>query len=449
MKNLRGAKTVVVGLGISGEASARLLKSKGASVVATDLRKPDASTDRLEKEGISFVLGTHDGVDLVGADLVVVSPGVPNQSFLRDAERRGARLISEIELASWFVEADVIAVGGTNGKSTTTELAAAFARTTGRPVFAGGNLGVPLARAVIDGDAGIGAGGVCVVEVSSFQLERVSGFRPKASILLNVTPDHLDRYASFEAYAVAKGGAFKAQTSEDVAIVPHGDALSARIASLGHGKLETIDGPPPATIGLEGDRIVDRIARLSIPRGEIRLSGRHNITNLCAAWAAARVVGADSSKLVDVARSFEGLPHRMALVAEIAGVRFYDDSKGTNVGASVTALEGLAEDRAVLIAGGRDKGGSYAPLVDALKKKGRALVVIGEAADAIAKAAKGALWIEKASSMEDAVDRSVALAKSGDAVLLSPACSSFDMFRDYKHRGDVFVAAVKKRAGAK
>ena len=454
-KDLHSATAIVVGLGVSGDASARLLASKGARVIATDLRPRTAlaeSADRLEKQGIKLVLGGHSGVDLTAADLVVVSPGVPNQPWLRNAERRGARLVSEIELASWFVDADVIAIGGTNGKSTTTELAAALCATSARPVFAGGNLGVPLAQAVVDGHPGIARGGVCVVEVSSFQLERVAGFRPKASVLLNVTPDHLDRYPSFEAYANAKGGAFRAQADGDVAIVPHGDPLAERIARLGGGALELVDGPAAeATIGLDGDQVVDRVAKVSIARAEIRLAGRHNITNLCAAWAAARAVGLDAAKFPAAIRAFDGLPHRTALVGDIGGVHFYDDSKGTNVGASVTALAGLAEARAVLVAGGRDKGGSYAPLIEALRTKGRGLVVIGEAATAIAEAARvglgAAFPIVHARTMEEAVDFAARMAIAGDAVLLSPACSSFDMFRDYKHRGDAFTAAVRARVG--
>ncbi len=431
---------IVVGLGASGDAAARLLHARGAKVVATDSR-PSAPPI----PGVEMVLGGHQGVDFLGADLIVVSPGVPNLPVLREAERRGVRIVGELELASWYVDAEIIAIGGTNGKSTTTELCAALCATSGKPVFAGGNLGTPLARAVLDGDPGVAAGGIAVLEVSSFQLERVAGFRPRASVLMNITPDHLDRYPSFEAYAVAKGGAFRAQTSDDVAIVPHGDALCARIASLGYGRLQTIDGPTPASIGVEGDQLVDRLGGVTMPLSTFRLEGRHNVTNLCAAWAAARTLTAPAAFASAVA-GFGALAHRTAFVAEQNGVRFYDDSKGTNVGASVTALLGMREPRTVLIAGGRDKGGSYAPLVDALRAKGRAVVVIGEAAELIAAAVGDALPIVRAASMEEAVAAAASFAEPGDAVLLSPACSSFDMFKDYKHRGDVFVAAVRGRA---
>lgn len=431
-------KAIVVGLGASGEAAARLLVREGYSVIANDAN-PKAKTSL---EGVEVVLGAN--ADLRSADLVVVSPGVPNLPFLRDAERRGVRIIGELELASWFVDAPILAIGGTNGKSTTTELAAALARTTGKPVFAGGNLGTPLAQAVVENDPGVSANGIAVVEVSSFQLERVAGFRPKASVLLNVTPDHLDRYPSFEAYAIAKGGAFKAQTPEDHAIVPHGDELVARIASLGYGKLETVDGPAPASVGVEGEALVDRMSGVRFPLASFQLRGRHNVQNLAAAWAAARSI-ADPALFPEAIASFQGLAHRTAFVAEIDGVRFYDDSKGTNVGASVTALLGLVEHKGVLIAGGRDKGGSYGPLVDALKEKGRGVVVIGEASDLIANAVGDAVPVARAKTMEEAVDAAAKMARPGDAVLLSPACSSFDMFKDYKHRGDVFVEAVKRR----
>jgi UDP-N-acetylmuramoylalanine--D-glutamate ligase len=435
---MNGMRAIVVGLGASGDAAARLLALRGASVVATDSR-----TAAPEIPGVEMVLGGHAGVDFNGADLIVVSPGVPNLPFLRDAERRGVRIASELELASWYVDAEIVAIGGTNGKSTTTELCAALCGTSGKPVFAGGNLGTPLSRAVLDRDPGVCAGGIAVLEVSSFQLERVAGFRPRASVLMNVTPDHLDRYPSFEAYAIAKGGAFRAQTADDVAIVPHGDELCARIASLGYGRLQTIDGPAPASIGVEGDQLVDRLASITMPLSTFKLEGRHNVTNLCAAWAAARTVVAPTGFAGAVA-GFDALAHRTAFVAELDGVRYYDDSKGTNVGASVTALRGMREAKTVLIAGGRDKGGSYAPLVAALREKGRAVVVIGEAAQLIAEAVSDALPVVRASSMDEAV-AAAATARPGDAVLLSPACSSFDMFKDYKHRGDVFVAAVLAR----
>ena len=266
-----------------------------------------------------------------------------------------------------------------------------------------------------------------VLEVSSFQLERVFEFRPDVAVLLNVTDDHLDRYATFDEYARAKGNCFARQTDSDFAVVPFGDAVCAKQARRGHARI--------LTFGAGGDVLVDATA--------LRLRGAHNVLNASAAVAAVRRFGVSDDVIARVLSTFEGLPHRMAEVAEIDGVRYYDDSKGTNVGASATAVLGVAEDKVVLIAGGRDKLGSYGPLVDAMKRKGRAAVVIGEAAARIDDALAPVVPVTHAASMQAAVEKSRALAHRGDAVLLSPACSSYDMFRDYKHRGDEFVRAVR------
>jgi UDP-N-acetylmuramoylalanine--D-glutamate ligase len=260
-------------------------------------------------------------------------------------------------------------------------------------------------------------------------------------VLLNVTPDHLDRYDSFDAYARAKGNAFVRQDSSDVAVIPEGDATCAREAARGRGRVVTFG--PGGTIDVQTDAIVDRRSGERYPRAAIALSGGHNALNAAAAIAAATELGASATAMRQALEAFTGLPHRMIFVGELRGVRFYDDSKGTNVGAVVTALAGLSEPKAVLIAGGRDKGGSYAPLVDALRVKGRAAVLIGEAASAIASAIGDAVPVERTATLDEAVRRAASLAHEGDAVLLSPACSSYDMFRDYKHRGDEFTRAVR------
>ncbi len=265
------------------------------------------------------------------------------------------------------------------------------------------------------------------------------------SALLNITEDHLDRYADFEAYAQAKGNAFARQTENDWAIVPEGDAACVQQAHRGRGQVVTFG--PGASVDVTDEAVVDRGAGQSYARSAMALTGGHNALNVAAAIACVAPFGLAPDAIRRVLATFRGLPHRTALVAERGGVRFYDDSKGTNVGAVVTALEGLLEPRAVLIAGGRDKGGTYAPLVEALARKGRAAVLIGEAADAIARAIGDRVPVRRAVSMQDAVAVSAALAQPGDAVLLSPACSSFDMFRDYKHRGDEFVRAVRALTG--
>ena len=436
--DLANRLVVIVGLGRSGVAAAGLCLSRGARVVANDaapIDKLSPEARALEARGVRLVVGGHDHAPWDEADLVVVSPGVPEFAALARAEARGVEVIGEIELGARFAKAPIAAIGGTNGKSTTTSLVAAMLEASGKRVFAGGNLGVPLCEVVGEGHD------VLVLEVSSFQTERVSTFRPRVAALLNVSADHLDRHASFEAYVEAKGNVFVRQLPGDVAVVPAGDSACAEQAARGQGRL--------VTFGKGGDvfvacgAIVDSLRGRRYSLDGFRLEGEHNLANACAAVAITAEMGATPEGIAKALTSFEGLAHRTVFVAEIDGVRFYDDSKGTNVGASVAALVGMREERTVLIAGGRDKLGSYEPLVDALRRKGRALVVLGEAAERIAASAKGAIEVVHASSMNDAVAKAASLAKSGDAVLLSPACSSFDMFRSYADRGDAFVRAVR------
>ncbi len=440
MSELRGKRVVVVGLGASGVAAARLCLRRGAHVIATDAQAEaslSVAARALVGQGAQLVAGGHGAAELSKADLVVVSPGVPPFAELAEAERAGVKIWGEVELAvrSLARPAPVIAIGGTNGKSTTTSLVGAMLGARGLRVFTGGNLGEPLA------DHADEVFDVIVLEVSSFQMERVDAFRPRVSVLLNVTPDHLDRYESVDAYADAKGNAFARQTSEDVAVIPAGDAACAKQAARGHGRVVTFG--PGGDVDVLADRVVDVTRGESFLRADFALTGGHNALNVAASIAAVRPFDVPAGTIRATLREFRGLAHRTALVAEIGGVRYYDDSKGTNVGAVVTALVGLVEPKAVLIAGGRDKGGSYEPLVAALAEKGRGAVLIGEAADAIARAIGGAVPVRRARSMEEAVRIAADLAQGGDAVLLSPACSSFDMFRDYKHRGDEFVRAVR------
>lgn len=444
MSELAGKRVVVVGLGASGVAAARLCLRRGATVVANDGKPREALPDEartLEALGATLVAGDHDGAGMERADLVVVSPGVPPLAAVDRAERAGVPVWGEVELAvrSMLHAAPVVAVGGTNGKSTTTSLVGEMLAAHGMRAFVGGNLGEPLA------DHADERFDVLVLEVSSFQMERVDRFHPHVAALLNVTEDHLDRYASFEAYAHAKGNAFVRQTEQDWAVVPFGDATCMREAKRGRARIATFG--PGGVVDVTDDAVIDRRTDERFARADMALTGGHNALNVAAAIACVRPFGVGGATIRRVLSEFRGLPHRTALVAELRGVRYYDDSKGTNVGAAVTALEGLREARAVLIAGGRDKGGSYAALVQSLARKGRAVVVLGEAADAIA-AAVGAdasgLPVRRAASMEEAVRAAAELARPGDAVLLSPACSSFDMFRDYKHRGDEFVRAVQR-----
>ncbi|WP_437837542.1 UDP-N-acetylmuramoyl-L-alanine--D-glutamate ligase [Sorangium sp. So ce1153] len=433
---------IVVGLGRSGVAAARLLIERGARVIANDgapRERLSAAAASLESEGAALAVGGHDPALFEGADLVVVSPGVPSFPALDAFERSGREVIGELELASRFVSAPIALIGGTNGKSTTTALTGAMLERAGLRTFVGGNFGTPLAEVVGE------AWDVLVLEISSFQAERVPTLHARAHALLNITDDHLDRYPSFAAYADAKGNPFERMTPDDVAVVPLGDALVARQAARGRARVVTFSASDArADVAVAGGAIVDRVAGGSYPLERVRLTGAHNLANACASVALAAALGAPAGAIGEALARFEGLAHRTALVADVDGVRYYDDSKGTNVGASVAALSGLREEKAVLIAGGRDKLGDYAPLVAALRDRGRALVVLGEAADRIAAAASGVLPIARAASMDEAVVAARSLARPGDAVLLSPACSSFDMFRDYKDRGDAFVRAVRE-----
>jgi UDP-N-acetylmuramoylalanine--D-glutamate ligase len=436
MLDLAGKNVIVVGLGRSGIAAARLCAARGASVVGTDSRAPSELTAEVRGLPIELAAPGHDTVAFEKADLVVVSPGVPPLPALDRAERAGVRVIGELELAASFIAAPVVAVGGTNGKSTVTTLVAALFTAAGKKVFAGANLGTPLSDAVG------GAFDVLVAEVSSFQLERAPTFHPRVGVLLNVTEDHLDRYPSFDDYAHAKGNAFVNQTSDDAAVVPSGDAVVRREATRGRGRIVTFG--EDADYAVSGRAIVERSSGERFSLDGTDLHGTHNFTNAAAAIAAVRFFGVSPAHVAAGLASFRALGHRMALVGELDQVRYYDDSKATNVGAAVTALLGLTEERAVLVAGGRDKLGSYEPLVAALRQKGRAVVVLGEAAARIERAVAGAVPVVHARDMDDAVLRARSLAKPGDAVLLSPACASFDMFASYADRGDRFAGAVRK-----
>jgi UDP-N-acetylmuramoylalanine--D-glutamate ligase len=479
--DLQGKRVLVVGLGRSGTAAAQLCAARGARVTVTDNRAASALGASLAAlpVGVQTELGGHQTASFTGADLIVLSPGVPEIPALVAARRAGVAVTGEMELASRYIQAPMVAITGTNGKSTTTTLCGAILAETGRPTFVGGNLGQPLAEAV--GTPAAGAGGYCVVEASSFQLETVETFRPRVAVLLNVTADHLDRHDGIDGYAAAKARIFRAQRRHeageeagheageaaggespgDYAIVNADDALAMRVsAGIAARRLtfsvQAAPGPQGQPAGAElagwiaGDALVVRLPggrAESYPGRLPALLGRHNQANALAALLAARLAGTSEAEARRGLTGFRALPHRMELVAEANGIAYFDDSKGTNVGAVVAALEGFPR-RVVLIAGGRDKGGDYAPLARALSDVGRGAVLIGEAAERIAAAlVSPRLRVERAASMEEAVARAVRLAQPGDAVVLSPACSSFDMFRDYQHRADVFRAAVQVAVG--
>jgi UDP-N-acetylmuramoylalanine--D-glutamate ligase len=444
--NLHGRTAIVVGLGRSGLAALHLLVGLGCEVRAND-KKTEPELGSLATDaralGATLFLGGHPPEAFDGCDLVVLSPGVPHLDAVRAARTRGAKVVSEVELASWLVKSPICGITGTNGKSTVTTLIGEMVRRTGRPTFVGGNLGDALTLAV--GTPAAQAGGAVVAELSSFQLEDVDTLRCTVAVLLNVTDDHLDRHGTFAAYAAAKGRIFAAQTPEDHAVVPGSDALCLSLARAGAAQVHTFGGAD-GEVRVEDGAIVDTVSGLRVPTRELGIRGLHNQSNACAAALAARLYGVHRDDVAAVLRSFQGLPHRMVLVRELDGVAYYDDSKATNVGATVAAIDGLAdlEGRIVLIAGGVDKGGSYEPVRERMDARGRAVVLIGQAAPLVRGAFVGSpVPLEDASSLDEAVTRARALARPGDAVLLAPACASFDMFRSYAHRGDEFARAVR------
>lgn len=453
MIELQDKKVLVVGLGRSGLAAARVANERGARVTVTDKREAAALAGTAGKlPGAIQELGRHQLETFLGAELIVVSPGVPRLPELEAAARAGILIIGEMEFASWFVHGTLIAITGTNGKSTTTTLCGAIIKASGYPTFVGGNLGEPLAEAV--GTRAGEPGGMLVLEASSFQLETVQRFHPRIAVLLNVTPDHLDRYPDFEGYAAAKARMFLRQNASDFAVINADDAVARRCAEATVARKVLFS---TVSKRQEGGWLENEALCVRLPGGDVEryptnnpsLVGRHNHENALAALLAGRLAGATPSEARRSLLEFRALAHRMELVAEARGVEYYDDSKGTNVGAVTAALSGFPRP-VVLIAGGRDKGGDYAPLAEAFSRVGRAVVLIGEAAPRIAASFAGVVAEEKilrASTLEEAVEKAATVAVRGDAVVLSPACSSFDMFRDYAHRAEVFRSAVRSVVG--
>jgi len=446
---LQGARILVVGLGKSGLGAIRLLRQKGATVIGNDQRDQRSLGEMAETAravGASLILGGHDPALFKSVDGIVLSPGVPRMEALDAADAYGVPIVSEIELASWFIHGTIVGITGTNGKSTVTSLVGLMCEKSGRPTFVGGNLGRPLVDVV--GTSAADSEGIVVVEVSSFQLERLQRLRISVAALLNVTDDHLDRYLSFDEYAATKARIFERQQPEDAAVIPVDDPLCLTLSDKTPARRFTYGGAT-GSVAVIDRCIVDESSGLSVPVEALKLRGEHNLHNACAAALIARLVEIPSERIRAALTTFEGLPHRMQRVEEIKGVTYYDDSKATNVGATAAALDGLSniEGRVVLIAGGIDKGGSYAPLRERLERCGRAAVLIGEAARLIQASLDGcSVAVERAETMEIAVRTASELAEPGDVVLLAPACSSFDMFDSYAHRGEVFQQSVRALA---
>jgi UDP-N-acetylmuramoylalanine--D-glutamate ligase len=449
---LDGKKVLVIGAGRSGVASARFLTARGALVVLNDRKEfIDWPNDALalKNEGVVKLLaGDVPSWLLDQIELMVVSPGVPSKSIpVRYAERAGAEVIGEIELAWRFLRGRVVGITGTNGKTTTTTLVGELLRDAGLPVQVGGNIGTPLISLAETSRED----GWTVVELSSYQLETIKTFRPTVAMVLNLMPDHMDRYETFADYGAAKHRIFRNQTSADVAILNADDAVVSSWASglEAHVTLFSTERELDEGLFLRGRELVARTwsgERVLMTRDEMQLKGVHNIQNVLAAFAAGLACGAGPDSMRETVRRFMPVEHRLERVMEVGGVTFYNDSKATNVDAAVKAVEALSEEpgRIVLILGGRGKNAPYAPLAPLVRKKARALVLIGEDAARIEAELKEFAPVSRATDMADAVRRAYREAEPGDMVLLAPACASFDMFTSYEHRGRVFKEEVGK-----
>ncbi len=440
--DLNGKKVMVIGLGRTGQAVARFLIDQKAAVVINDLRRE--ADLRQEKAALAdlplkYSLGAEDQHSLKDFDMVVPSPGVPmDNPLLQQAQQCGVHVLSEIELAYRFLSVPLIAITGTNGKSTTTTLIGEILKQNGARTFVGGNLGTPLIECTSENwDWG-------VVEISSFQLEWVERFRPRVAVLLNVTEDHLDRYRDLPDYCRMKERIFAAQQPGDAAILNRDDPsvwsmrerIQARIVSFGWSEVTS-------GVFARSQEIVWRDQNeeevYSLERA--RIKGVHNVENMMAAIAAAKAVGVAREVIQKTLETFAGLEHRLEFVRTVNGARYYNDSKGTNVGAVVKSLASFS-DPVILLAGGVDKGGDYRVLANSMKTKVRRLVLFGAAKHLIAKALGAFTETVLVENLEAAVADAAAHARPGDVVLLSPACSSFDMFRNYAERGRVFKTLV-------
>jgi UDP-N-acetylmuramoylalanine--D-glutamate ligase len=455
-----GAQVTVLGLARSGVAACRLLQEAGARVTVADRKNESELTavlTNIDRDHVHVVVGAQYERSLDRADLVVISPGVPyRMEALERVRRRGVKVISELELASRFLSAPIMAVTGTNGKSTTVTLIGKILAEQGKRAFVGGNLGTALSEAAWAALQAKKQGkpdpfDYLAVEVSSFQLETIDQFHPWIAAILNVTVDHQDRYDSIEEYLSAKERIFENQTSQDFALFnladPRVAALRgrARAKRLGFTRTQKIGPDLDGGTYLEGDRIVTTVtgSRQEIcRRDDLKILGHHNVENVMAAATYAMLWGCPADVIRRVVSTFPGLEHALELVRERRGVRFVNDSKGTNVDATLKALEGI--DHPIwLIAGGRDKGGDFSRLTEAVRQRVKHVILIGEAAPLLKKAWAGATAMSSADSLNGAVELAAREATAGDVVLLSPACASFDMFRDYQDRGRQFKAAVQ------
>lgn len=449
-------RVLVYGFGVSGSAAARFLLQRGVDVVVVDRRSAQELAGSISAEGldsaaasngkgakVEFLLGAEPTQLPEGLDAVVVSPGVPSDGpLLEQARRRGLAVLAEVELAFPHLRGPVIGVTGSNGKSTTTAMTGALLRAAGFDAEVCGNIGVPLVS-VVDGMPGR----VFVVELSSFQLETVCEFRPKAAALLNLSPDHLDRHGSLERYLAAKARIFASQKEEDFAVLNADDPMVRDIGTRARRRYFSRFRPVLDGCYLDGDRVIEVDPATSgerelFRRSDVAQQGEHNLENAMAAALLAQAVGAAPARFAAALSGFEGLPHRMERVALVDGVEWIDDSKGTNVGAVLKSLEAMPAGRVHLILGGRGKGESFVPLRELVREKAARAYVIGETAEEFERLLSGSTPVERAETLEEAVQRAATAARSGDIVLLSPACTSFDQYANFSARGDHFHQLV-------
>ncbi len=445
----QGKKVLVVGLGLSGLWSARWVARQGGVVTVSEIRPEEELDPGISEElralGVRVESGGHRKETFLVSDMIILSPGVPySLAPLQAAAKGGIPVVGELELASRFIEEPLIAVTGTNGKSTVTTLLGDLLRRAGKQVFVGGNIGTPLMAYLGEEKRA----DFVVVEVSSFQLDTIETFNPFISVILNISPDHLDRYPDYEAYVESKLRIFMNQGPDQYVILNDGDErlasvrLSSGVSVLRYG----IQRGPGRDAFIEENKVEaweDGRDRWSFSLESFGLPGRHNRENLLPLVLAGRILGIEPSTIQETIDGFKGLPHRLEAVGEQGGVIFYNDSKATNVDAAVQSVLSF-EKPLVLIAGGRHKGADYEPLVEAARGRVKAAVFLGEARRLLCQAFEGLVPCCEAEDMEHAVDTAFSFSDPGDAVLLAPACSSFDMFLDYKHRGRVFKTAVER-----
>jgi len=444
---LNGKRVLVVGLGRSGVASALFLKARGARVTVSDTKSEDQLREEIPAlldEGITVETGGHGERTFQNQDLIVVSPGVPiDTEPITQAKALGQPVIGEIELASRFLQGEIVAITGSNGKTTTTTLVGEILSKSGLKTLVGGNIGTPAISLVPQAAPDT----ITVLEVSSFQLETIVSLRPKVAVVLNVTPDHLDRHRTFQAYVDAKARIFENQSAEDFAVLNADDPTCVEMAGRTRAHVFWFSRKRDVEQGalVRNDQIAFRrnASQLEImPVSEIPLKGLHNLENVLAAVCAGALMGCDAEKIRSANREFKAVEHRLEYVATVLGVEYYNDSKATNVDAAIKALESFPAN-IHLILGGKDKDSDYTVLNDLLRQRAKRVYTIGAAADKIQAHIKGAVEIVASGTLESAVKRAAASAVPGDVVLLAPACASFDQFKNYEHRGRAFKELVR------